>query len=353
MASSSAVSRRRLVTSTRLPPAPGSSGRSCSLLAASSSTSSSCRPATRSRHSPVRASRSAGTWPAGTPTVSSRPASASAGLTGSRPGVWPCNGRKICPPGNRPASACAACTANAVLPTPAIPPIAWMLTTPPAAASASAICASSCRRPVNEAMSRGSVLVAATPLARARPGLPRPRAAASNSTRAQPSRPSASTSSRTVSLCGVVARPRSRSLTVRGLTAAASASSSCVSPAPLRSLRSTPPNPAGGSATASPFARDSAVEGNDTPRPGAACGQQPAGREVKADPAQPWRAGLDPAPAPLQIPDRPTAHPRVHRPQFPGCQFRGRSFMFPAAPRCFAETKNISAVNPRWRDHVH
>jgi putative transposase len=39
-------------------------------------------------------------------------------------GVCPCSGRKICPPGNRSASRCAAWTANAVLPIPAIPPIA-------------------------------------------------------------------------------------------------------------------------------------------------------------------------------------------------------------------------------------
>ena len=88
---------------------PGSSGRICSLLAASSRTSSSWRPASRSRHSPVRASRSAGICPAGTPMVSSRLASASAGSTGWWPRVCACSGKKICPPGNRLASRCAAC----------------------------------------------------------------------------------------------------------------------------------------------------------------------------------------------------------------------------------------------------
>ena len=112
------------MTSTRLPPEPGSSGRTCSLLAASSSTSSSCRPASRSRHSAIRASRPGGICAAATPAVSSRLASASPGSTGCCPGVCPCSGRKICPAGNRSASRCAAWTANAVLPIPAIPPIA-------------------------------------------------------------------------------------------------------------------------------------------------------------------------------------------------------------------------------------
>lgn len=62
--------------------------------------------------------------------VSSRLASASAGLTGWCPGVCACSGKKICPPGNRPASWCAACTANAVLPTPAVPPMAEITTVP-------------------------------------------------------------------------------------------------------------------------------------------------------------------------------------------------------------------------------
>ena len=61
---------------------------------------------------------------AGTPAVSSKLASASAGSTGRCPGVWACSGKKNCPSGNRPASRCAACTAKVVLPIPAIPPIA-------------------------------------------------------------------------------------------------------------------------------------------------------------------------------------------------------------------------------------
>jgi hypothetical protein len=42
----------------------------------------------------------------------------------AEPGSRGCSGRKNCPPGNRSASPCATCTAKAVLPIPAIPPIA-------------------------------------------------------------------------------------------------------------------------------------------------------------------------------------------------------------------------------------
>ena len=83
--------------------------------------------------------------------------SASAASTGRCPGVWPCNGKKNWPSGKPGASRCAACTANAVLPTPAMPPMAWMPTTPPSAAilaSAPISCASSAWRPVNAAISR-------------------------------------------------------------------------------------------------------------------------------------------------------------------------------------------------------
>ena len=268
MASSSADRCRRLVTSTRLPPAPGSSGSTCSLLAASSSTSSSCFSASRSRHSAIRASRPAGICPAGTPAVSSRLASASAGSTGCWPGVCPCSGRKICPPGNLSASRCAACTANAVLPTPAMPPIAWMPTTAPAPTAASTSSCSSRCRPVNEAMSRGSVRIAAAPAVTGTAGAGRPRATASNSARAGSASRSAPASRRIVSRRGVVAMPRSRSLIDRGLKPVASASSSWVSRASVRSFRSRPAKVTGGSATASPLARTRRIHAEHMP-PGA------------------------------------------------------------------------------------
>jgi hypothetical protein len=233
---------------------PGSSGTTCSLLAASSRISSSCRPASRSRHSAIRASSPGGTCPAGTPAVSSKLASASAGATGCWPGVCPCSGTKICPPGNRPASRCAACTANAVLPIPAIPPIAWIPTTPPSAAWSSIAPSSrvsSAPRPVKPATSRGSVRVAAaanaptaTPCRAASTSAAGalPRAAATNSARTGPARPSAPASNWAVSLCAVRLTPRSRSLTDRGRTPDASASSSWVSLASARSCRNNAAN---------------------------------------------------------------------------------------------------------------
>jgi hypothetical protein len=104
--------------------------------------------------------------------------------------------------------------------------------------------------PVKAATSRGSVRLAADPLAAASTTAAsaslagtRPRAAPTNSSRAGPSRPSAPASSTAVSLRAVALIPRSRSLIARWLTAAASASSSWVSPASSRSRRNSPPNP--------------------------------------------------------------------------------------------------------------
>ena len=262
VASSSAVKWRRLVTSTRLPAEPGSSGRTCSLSAASSSRSSSCLPTTRSRHSAIRASSPDGICPGGSPAVSSRLASASAGSTGRCPGVCPCSGKKICPSGNRGASRWAAWTASAVLPMPAIPPIAWILTTP--GCEQADVTPSSCRnsgcRPVNEAMSRGRVRVAAavppavpavsSPRDWDTPMTARPRATASNDDRAVPVRFNASASSRAVSFRAVSATPRSRSLTVRTPTPAVSASSSWDRPASVRNCRNSPANATTGGSTA-------------------------------------------------------------------------------------------------------
>ena len=233
-ASSSAVRCRRLVISTRAPPVPGSSGRTWSLPAASSSTNSSRCPDTRSRHRLARDSGLAGICAGAIPVVCSKVASASPGRTGCCPAVCACSGRKTCPSGKCGASWRAARTANAVLPTPAIPPITQM---PPAPAPASSW-ASSPARPVNEAISRGSArLAAATPAPRSRPP-----AAARNPARSGPVSPSASASSRAVWLRAVRLMPRSRSLTVRVLSAAARASSCWLSPALVRNRRSSCPN---------------------------------------------------------------------------------------------------------------
>ena len=125
-----------------------------------------------------------------------------------------------------------------VFPIPAIPLTAQMPTTPPPAATAFSVPisrASSAWRPVKAAISRGRLRVAAA--ANAPGGIPcraastsaagaRPRAAATNSARAGSARPSAPASNTAVSLWAVAWMPRSRSLTDRGDTPAASASSS-------------------------------------------------------------------------------------------------------------------------------
>src|SRR5215467_11686176 len=139
-----------------------------------------------------------------------------------------------------------------------------MPTTTPSAAlgvSASSSRASSPPRPVKLAASRGRVLVAA---AAAAPGAAsrtaastsaagaRPRAAATNRSRAGLARPSAPASSSAVSLRAVRWMPRSRSLTDRGDSPAASASSSWVSFAPARSCRSNPASPSPGRPATAP-----------------------------------------------------------------------------------------------------
>ena len=142
--------------------------------------------------------------------------------------------------------------------------------------TAQASCASSAARPVKLAISRGSVRVAAaaapSPAASTCPAGSRPRAAASNSARCGPERPSAPASSRAVSWRAVRFTPRSRSLTDRGDRVAASASSSCVSPASSRSCRSSPAKlSAGCSATGpspltTPARRSPAQAGHGTDR---------------------------------------------------------------------------------------
>ena len=66
---------------------------------------------------------------------------------------------------------------------------------------------------------------------------------------------------------GDMATPRSRSLIDRGRTPDASASSSCVSRASVRSLRSRPAKVAGGSATVPPHARRRRLHPDNTPEP--------------------------------------------------------------------------------------
>ena len=153
------VSRLRLVIRTRLPFPPGSSGRTCSASRALSRTMSIRRPASRLRYRPARAC-----WPAGTAAgarwnASRKPRSASAGVTGSPEGSKPRRLTYSCPSGNWPAAWWAQCSASAVLPTPAEPPIAEITTVRaglPAWPSAASRAASSPRRPVKNGGGGGS-----------------------------------------------------------------------------------------------------------------------------------------------------------------------------------------------------
>ncbi len=124
----------------------------------------------------------------------------------------------------------------------------------------------------------------------------RPRAAATNTGRTGSARPSAAASNSAVSLRAVRLMPRSRSLTDRGLTPAASASSSWVSLASDRSCRSNPANPSAGcsamvgipSAGPHPAARQSgtAPKERHNDNPGPASSPSPATRACRR-----WAAG--------------------------------------------------------------
>jgi hypothetical protein len=148
---------RRLVTRTRHPLVPGSSGATWLVLVALSNTSSARCPAILSRHIPARPSRSPGRNRGSTLAAVSSPASASSGRTGSLSGVCACKSMNSCRSGNWSRSACAACIASAVLPTPGMPSIARTATTPPvpAAPAAAATWPSSSSRPVNATVSGG------------------------------------------------------------------------------------------------------------------------------------------------------------------------------------------------------
>ena len=142
-----------------------------------------------------------------------------------------------------PSNPAATCSPSLVLPHPPAP----VKVTRREDSTSARTAASSRSRPMNADSWAGRLpgmmvsepcTAASTPAAGARP-----RAAASNSARCGPANPSASASSRAVSLRAVRLIPRSRSLTDRGERLAASASSSWVSPASARNRRSSPPNP--------------------------------------------------------------------------------------------------------------
>jgi hypothetical protein len=117
-------------------------------------------PARRSRHSRSFSSRVTGICEGSMPVSRSSALRASLGSTGRWPGVCASNRTNSCPSGKLPVSWCAACTASALLPTPAMPSMACTTTGRPVCAPSSTALnkfRSSSSRPVKAAMSRGRV----------------------------------------------------------------------------------------------------------------------------------------------------------------------------------------------------
>jgi hypothetical protein len=163
-----------------------------------------------------------------------------------------------------PSSPAATCTPSLVLPHPPAP----VKVTRRQDSTRPRTSDSSRSRPINVASWAGRLFGSTRAAAANAPGgLPytaastspagtRPRAADRNSSRAGPARPSAPASKTAVSLCALRWIPRSRSLTDRGLSPAASASSSCVIWASARSRRSSPANESAGCSAMAPMPLD-------------------------------------------------------------------------------------------------
>ena len=119
----SPVNRSRLVTSTAPAPVPGSSGATCALSRALSSTISTRRSATRLRYRPTGASGPLGRARWGTPRASRRLRTTPPGGSGVVVGSKPRSSANSCPSGNASRCRCARCVASHVLPTPPGPVI--------------------------------------------------------------------------------------------------------------------------------------------------------------------------------------------------------------------------------------
>ena len=130
-AAASPASWLRLVMMTMLAGLAGSSGRTWRSSRALSSTISIRRSASRLRYRPAWASALDGMRSGGTPSASRNPRITSAGVAGVSEGSKPRRFTYSCPSRNRPTTWCAQCSASAVLPTPAVPPIAEITTVPP------------------------------------------------------------------------------------------------------------------------------------------------------------------------------------------------------------------------------
>ena len=120
-AATSPVSSLRLVTTTREPGEPGSSGRTWATLRALSRTMSSRLPSSMLRNRAARPSVSGGIRCGGTPSASRKKRSASDGSTGAVAGSRPRRLMYSCPSGNRRATWRPHRMASAVLPVPAAP----------------------------------------------------------------------------------------------------------------------------------------------------------------------------------------------------------------------------------------
>ncbi len=127
----SSASRRRLVAKTSAAGAVGRSGLIWPAVAASSSTTTARRVASRSAHWANSSSLSSGMVAAGTPSRRSRAVATAEGVSGRRLTMWAPRLRWAYPSGNRCRIRWAACSARVVLPTPAMPRIAETVTTPP------------------------------------------------------------------------------------------------------------------------------------------------------------------------------------------------------------------------------
>ena len=231
---------------------------------------------------------------------------------------------------------------------PAIPPIAWMLTTPPAPAAASASSASSCRRPVNEAMSRGSVRVAAaTPLAA---GPARHRMAPRGSLELD--------AGRAVQPQRIGEQPHRVLVRGGGQAPLQVADRPRAHPRRLGQLLlrqpgpgTQPPQHAGEPSrrlshglSSCPGTAQSRL--TIRRRPGAVCGQhQPDARLRPARAALARRTGPKAAPVSRLSPRTPLT--------VSGLSVPWAVLHVPGSGRVVWLRANISAVNPRWRDHVH
>ena len=179
-AATSPASSLRLVTTTRQPGEPGSSGRTWAALVALSSTTRIRLPSTRLRYMAARSSAAMLKRRGGTPRPTRRSPSASTGVIGGRSGSPPRRSTYSWPSGKRLATWRPKWTASALLPTPAVPEMTMTPTESPArerlvGGRIACIARSSSWRPAKACGSSGSWAGKGTPCAPGHaPGCPEP-----------------------------------------------------------------------------------------------------------------------------------------------------------------------------------